>query len=279
MTSLPGLPAEFTATGTSSFVEFLAQHAPHALPETQTPVESAPHGTTIVAATSPEGVVLAGDRQATAGYAIAHREMEKIFAVDEFSAMGIAGTVGPAIELVRLFQLEVEHYEKIEGTALSLTGKAQRLAGLVSNQFGWAIRGFGAIPLFAGFDQTRGQGRIFTYDVIGGRYEERLHFSIGSGSLYARSSLKAQWKPDLGIDATIDHVLMALWDAADEDTATAGPDLERGIYPSVAVITQAGLVPLSRADLAERVRRLASQRLERIQSETREFPISDGGVR
>lgn len=283
MSSLPGLPPEFTATGSASFIEFLSQHAPHVLPQPIAHQETAqaPHGTTIVAATCTDGVVLAGDRQATAGYTVAHREMEKVFQVDEFSAVGIAGTAGLAIELVRLFQLEVEHYEKLEGTVLSLTGKAQRLAGLVGRNFGMALQGFAAIPLFAGFDRSLSQGRIFTYDGAGGRYEERIHFSIGSGAVYARSALRARWRSGLTLDETIDQVLHALWDAADEDTATAGPDIERGIYPTVVVMTAQGLRTLPVAELADRSARIAQQRRLRIQEEGQGHgrPMDDGGVR
>ena len=176
-------------------------HAPHLLPGRRTlpagAVPDAPHGTTIVALTYAGGVVMAGDRRATMGNLIAHREIEKVFAADEYSCVGIAGTAGIAIELVRLFQVELEHYEKIEGTLLSLDGKANRLASMIRGNLGMAMQGLAVVPLFAGFDLDRGIGRIFSYDVTGGRYEEHDHHSVGSGSLFARGSLKKLWRPGL----------------------------------------------------------------------------------
>lgn len=230
--------------GSSSFVDFLAAHDPSLLPSSRAlPAGSAPpapHGTTIVAATFDGGVVVAGDRRATSGSMIAHREIEKVFPADEFSAIGIAGTAGLALELVRLFQLELEHYEKIEGTLLSLDGKANRLSTMIRGNLGLAMQGLAVVPLFSGFDLVERRGRIFSYDVTGGRYEELDHHSVGSGSVFARGALKKLWRPGLDADAAVRVVVEALFDAADDDSATGGPDAVRQIWPVVATVTEAG---------------------------------------
>jgi len=195
------LPAAFLTPGSSSFTEFLGTHAAHLLPGGRTlpagTVPEAPHGTTIVALEFAEGVIMAGDRRATMGNLIAHREIEKVFPTDEYSCVGIAGTAGIAVEIVRLFATELEHYEKIEGTTLSMDGKANRLAALIRSNLGMAMQGLAVVPLFAGYDLHRTEGRIFSYDVTGGRYEEQLHHSVGSGSVFARGSLKKRWRPGL----------------------------------------------------------------------------------
>jgi proteasome beta subunit len=201
----------------------------------------APHGTTIVTVTSEGGVVMAGDRRATMGNIIANRDMEKVFAADEYSAVGIAGTAGIAIELVKLFQVELEHYEKIEGTLLSLEGKANRLAAMIRGNLGMAMQGLSVVPMFAGYDLERNTGRIFSYDVTGGCYEEHDHHSVGSGSLFARGSLKKLWRPGLSGDDAVRVAIEALYDAADDDSATGGPDLGRRIWPTVAVIDAEGV--------------------------------------
>jgi len=210
----------------------------------------APHGTTIVAATFPGGVVMAGDRRATMGNIIAQRDIEKVFPADEYSCVGIAGSAGLAVELVRLFQTELEHYEKIEGMPLSLDGKANRLAALIRGNLGMAMQGLAVVPLFAGFDVSAGHGRIFSYDVTGGRYEETAFHSVGSGSLFARGSLKKLYREDLGQDECITAIVQALYDAADDDSATGGPDLTRRIFPVVQVITAEGGRRLLDADVA-----------------------------
>ncbi|WP_121251532.1 proteasome subunit beta [Nocardioides ferulae] len=257
----PRLPAAYLQPGSSSFTDFLASQAPDLLPGRR-PVppgqagDLAPHGTTIVAATFPGGVVMAGDRRATMGNIIAQRDIEKVFPADEFSAVGIAGSAGLAVEMVRLFQVELEHYEKIEGTTLSLDGKANRLAALIRSNLGMAMQGLAVVPLFAGFDLVSGRGRIFSYDVTGGRYEETAFHSVGSGSLFARGSLKKLYREDLEPAQCVTAVVQALYDAADDDSATGGPDLTRRIFPVVQVITAEGgrrLPDDEVADIADRV--------------------------
>ncbi|MCW2765388.1 MAG: proteasome endopeptidase complex, beta component, Threonine peptidase family [Nocardioides sp.] len=257
----PRLPVAFLQPGVSSFSDFLAEQAPdllpgrRALPQGQAG-DLAPHGTTIVAATFPGGVVMAGDRRATMGNIIAQRDIEKVFPADEFSAVGIAGTAGLAVEMVRLFQTELEHYEKIEGTTLSMDGKANRLAALIRSNLGMAMQGLAVVPLFAGYDLQAGQGRIFSYDVTGGRYEETAFHSVGSGSLFARGSLKKLYREDLDETGCVTATIQALYDAADDDSATGGPDLTRRIFPVVQVITADGarrLPDSGVADIADRV--------------------------
>ncbi|XVX21988.1 proteasome subunit beta [Actinomycetota bacterium] len=239
------LPAAYLAAGSSSFRDFLAGAAPELLPGSRAlPVGSsveAPHGTTIVSLVYDGGVVMAGDRRATMGNIIANRDMEKVFAADEYSAVGIAGTAGVALELVKLFQVELEHYEKIESALLSLEGKANRLAQMIRGNLGMAMQGLSVVPLFAGYDLELGTGRMFSYDVTGGCYEERDHHSIGSGSLFARGSLKKLWRPGLDGDTAVSVALEALYDAADDDSATGGPDTGRRIWPTVAVIDSGGV--------------------------------------
>jgi proteasome beta subunit len=238
------LPAAFLTPGSSSFTDFLASYADHLLPGRQPlpagMVPQVPHATTIVAASFDGGVVMAGDRRATMGNLIAHREIEKVFPADDYSCVGIAGTAGLAVELVRLFQVELEHYEKIEGALLSLDGKANRLSSMLRGNLGMAMQGLAVVPLFAGFDLEKRQGRIFSYDVTGGRYEEHQFHSIGSGSLFARGSLKKRWHPGLGPNEVVQVVVEALHDAADDDSATGGADLDRRIFPVVAVVTVDG---------------------------------------
>ncbi len=241
----PRLPASYFSPGTSSFSDFLSANAPQLLPARHglppgNAGELAPHGTTIVAATFPGGVVMAGDRRATMGNIIAQRDIEKVFPADEYSCVGIAGSAGLAVEMVRLFQTELEHYEKIEGSTLSLDGKANRLAALIRANLGMAMQGLAVVPLFAGFDLTTDQGRIFSYDVTGGRYEETAFHSVGSGSLFARGSLKKLYRDDLSAEQCVQAVVEALYDAADDDSATGGPDLSRRIFPVVQVITVDG---------------------------------------
>jgi proteasome beta subunit len=211
----------------------------------------APHATPIVAIATTEGVVMAGDRRATMGNIIAQRDIEKVFPADEYSCVGIAGTAGLAVELVRLFQTELEHYEKIEGMTLSMDGKANRLAALIRSNLGMAMQGLAIVPLFAGFDLAAGQGRIFSYDVTGGRYEETAFHSVGSGSLFARGALKKLYREDLSETECVTALVQALYDAADDDSATGGPDLTRRIFPVVQVITAAGGRRLAEADVAE----------------------------
>jgi len=250
------LSASFMTPGTSSFADFLATQSPDLLPSRRAVPQGhagdlAPHGTTIVAATFPGGVVMAGDRRATMGNIIAQRDIEKVFPADEYSCVGIAGTAGLAVELVRLFQTELEHYEKIEGMTLSMDGKANRLAGLIRSNLGMAMQGLAIVPLFAGFDLVAGQGRIFSYDVTGGRYEETAFHSVGSGSLFARGALKKLYREDLSETECVTALVQALYDAADDDSATGGPDLTRRIFPVVQVITADAGRRLPDADVAD----------------------------
>lgn len=244
-TAGPRLPAAYLEPGLSSFADFLGSQSPDLLPGGRVipqgnAADLAPHATTIVAATFPGGVVMAGDRRATMGNIIAQRDIEKVFAADEYSAVGIAGTAGLAVEMVRLFQTELEHYEKIEGTTLSMDGKANRLATLIRGNLGMAMQGLAVVPLFAGYDLRVGQGRIFSYDVTGGRYEESAFHSVGSGSMFARGALKKLYRDDLDELGCIEAIIQALYDAADDDSATGGPDLTRRIFPVVHVITAQG---------------------------------------
>ena len=239
------LPASFMTPGTSSFADFLAVESPDLLPSRRAVPQGhagdlAPHGTTIVAATFPGGVVMAGDRRATMGNIIAQRDIEKVFPADEYSCVGIAGAAGLSVELVRLFQTELEHYEKIEGMTLSMDGKANRLAALIRANLGMAMQGLAVVPLFAGFDLSTSSGRIFSYDVTGGRYEETAFHSVGSGSMFARGSLKKLYRDDLSQEECVTAIVQALYDAADDDSATGGPDLARRIFPVVQVITAEG---------------------------------------
>jgi proteasome beta subunit len=264
----PRLGPAFLAPGSSSFADFLAQQAPELLPARRSLPDGdaaglAPHATTIVAATFPGGVVMAGDRRATMGNIIAQRDIEKVFPADEFSCVGIAGSAGIAVEMVRLFATELEHYEKIEGTTLSMDGKANRLAALIRSNLGMAMQGLAVVPLFAGFDLESGQGRIFSYDVTGGRYEETAFHSVGSGSLFARGSLKKLYRDDLDEAGCVTAVVQALYDAADDDSATGGPDLTRRIFPVVGVITADGYRRMSDAEVADVADRVIGARMSR----------------
>src|SRR6195952_1178699 len=255
-TSGARLPESYLTPGTSSFAEFVGTVSPDLLPSRMTlppgsAADLAPHATTIVAATFDGGVVMAGDRRAPMGNVIAQRDIEKVFPADEYSCVGIAGTAGLAVEMVRLFQTELEHYEKIEGTTLSMDGKANRLAALIRGNLGMAMQGLAVVPLFAGFDLEIGQGRIFSYDVTGGRYEETALHSVGSGSMFARGALKKLYRADLDAEGCIEAAIQALYDAADDDSATGGPDLTRRIFPVVQVITADGHVRLSQEHVAE----------------------------
>ena len=260
------LPAAYLQPGMSSFRDFLSEQAPDLLPAGRTTPQGnagdlAPHGTTIVAATFPGGVVLAGDRRATMGNVIAQRDIQKVFPADECSAVGIAGTAGLAIEMVRLFQTELEHYEKIEGATLSMDGKANRLSALIRNNLAMAMQGLAVVPLFAGYDLRADQGRIFSYDVTGGRYEETAFHSVGSGSLFARGALKKLYRDDLDATGCVEVVVQALYDAADDDSATGGPDLTRRIFPVVQVITAEGGYRMPDAEVAAIADRVINARM------------------
>jgi proteasome beta subunit len=249
----PRLPAPYLSAGNSSFADFLAVAAPGLLPGARAAGGGSmaldlPHGTTIVAAACDGGVVMAGDRRATAGNMISQRDIEKVFRSDDYSCIGIAGVAGIGIDLVRIYQVELEHYEKIEGRTLSMEGKANRLAGLVKSNLGIAMQGLIVVPLFAGYDEDSGTGRIFSYDVAGGRYEEHRFHAIGSGSVFARGSLKKLYRDGMALPDTVLACMQALYDAADDDSATGGPDLTRRIFPVVATVTAEGYQRLTDAE-------------------------------
>ncbi|MBN2623777.1 MAG: proteasome subunit beta [Acidimicrobiales bacterium] len=214
------------------------------------------HGTTVVAIRYADGVVMAGDRRATSGNLISHRTMEKVFPADRHSGVAIAGAAGPAVEMVKLFQLQLEHYEKVEGAGLSLEGKANQLGQMVRQHLPAAMQGFVVVPLFAGFDVRRGVGRLFEYDVTGGRYEESDFAATGSGSLHAGTVIKMGFRPQLDRTDAVELSINALFQAADEDSATGGPDVIRGIYPVIATITADGFQRLDDVEIAERFRAL-----------------------
>jgi proteasome beta subunit len=218
-----------------------------------------PHATTCVALRYADGVVMAGDRRATAGNLISHRSMEKVVQADRFSGVAIAGAAGPAMEMIRLFQLQLEHYEKVEGTTLSLEGKANQLSSMVRSNLPAAMLGMVVVPLFAGFDLRRRAGRLFAYDVTGGRYEEREYVATGSGSLHAGTVIKVGYRTDMTRDDAIDLAAQSLWEAADADSATGGPDALRGIYPIVATVTADGWERVGDDDLGPRFARLAAE--------------------
>jgi proteasome beta subunit len=263
------MPAAYMRPGSGSFTEFLASAEPHLLPpgsgaRPSVDATAVPHGTTIVAVTCEQGVVMAGDRRATMGNIIAQRDIEKVFVADSHSAIGIAGTAGLAVEMVRLFRLELEHYEKIEGVRLSLDGKANRLATMIRGNLGAAMQGLAVVPLFAGFDldapDPQNAGRIFSFDVTGGRYPEQYHHGVGSGSLFARGSLKKLWRPGMSREEAVRVVVEALYDAADDDSATGGPDITRAIYPVVIAATAQGAERVDDVELAAIVRDILAER-------------------
>jgi proteasome beta subunit len=254
--------------GTSSFAQFLSGQAPELLPGHHAAAASGVagqvrHGTTVVAATFPDGVVMAGDRRATAGNMIAQRDIEKVFPADEYSCVAMAGAAGLGVEMIRLFQTELEHYEKIEGSTLSLDGKANRLAALVRGNLGMAMQGLAVVPLFAGYDLDTSEGRIFSYDPSGGRYEEHDFYGVGSGSVFARGALKKLYRDDMTESDCVTATIQALYDAADDDSATGGLDLTRRIFPVVAVVTADGYRRFPDADIADIADQVMSARMER----------------
>lgn len=266
--SLPGrsrrLDDAFLSAGSSSFTEFVSVYRPELLPAGRRLPSGAsieaPHGTTIVSLLYDGGVLMAGDRRATMGNVIANRDMEKVFAADDFSVVGIAGTAGIAIELVRLYQVELEHYEKIEGAIMSLEGKANRLASMIRGNLGLAMQGLTVVPTYAGFDLESATGRIYSYDVTGGCYIEGGHHSTGSGSVFARGALKKLWRPGLEEQQAVSVAIEALYDAADDDSATGGPDLGRQIWPTVALVDHAGARFVAQDVLEGHVERVVAAR-------------------
>lgn len=272
------LGSAYLSATSSSFTDFLGKQAPELLPSRRESDQSpaglqAPHGTTIVAAAFDGGVLIAGDRRATAGNLVASRDLQKVHVTDQYSAVGIAGTAGIALELVRLYTVELAHYEKIEGVSLSLDGKTNKLATMVKGNLEAAMAGLAAVPLFVGYDNHAKDpataGRIVSFDVTGGRYEEHAGYhAIGSGSVFAASALKKLHDPRAGADAAVRSAVEALYDAADDDTATGGPDMVRRIFPNVVTITAengAVSVPEERtAEVAETIVRERSERPDRL---------------
>ncbi|WP_154605396.1 MULTISPECIES: proteasome subunit beta [Arthrobacter] len=247
-------PSITVSGASSSFLDYVSASNPGLLPFGRTlpagTLPPTPHGTTIAALTFDGGVLMAGDRRATMGSMIANRHIEKVFPADRFSVLGIAGTAGIAIDIVRLFQVELEHYEKIEGTLLSLEGKANRLGAMIRANLPMALQGLSVVPVFAGVEAGASVGRLFSYDVTGGRYEELEHHSVGSGSVFARGALKKLWRPGMDKDAAVAVAVEALIDAADDDCATGGPDLIRKLWPVVYVVTDDGAQRVSSDILA-----------------------------
>jgi proteasome beta subunit len=263
-----GVP-DFMRRLTPSFADFLATYSPRLLPGVSNQplnvnadvIAGLPHATTIVAAVTSHGVVLAGDRRATAGSMISKRDVEKVFRSDEYSAIGIAGAASMGLDFMRLFQVELEHYEKMEGRSLSLEGKANRLATMIRGNLMAAMQGFVVIPLFAGYDEEAGTGRIFSYDVGGGPYEEHRFHAIGSGSVFARGSLKKLYADGMPTRDVVLACVQALYDAADDDSATGGPDLTRRIFPVIATVTEDGFRRLSDAESEEYARQVVEGRM------------------
>jgi proteasome beta subunit len=266
-----GLPAAFINAGTSSFAQFLSMAAPELLPGRRplppgAATGIAPHGTTIAALACDGGVVMAGDRRATMGNLIGSRDIEKVHAADPYSLVGAAGTAGVAIEIIRLFQVQLEHYEKIEGAMLSIEGKANQLATMIRNNLPAAMQGLAVVPIYAGFDLAAADpakaGRIFSYDVAGGLYEETNFDAVGSGSVFAKSALKKRYRPGLGVEEAIRLSVESLYDAADDDTATGGPDLTRKIYPVVMTATAEGTRRLSDEEAATIAEAVVAARMD-----------------
>ena len=251
----------------SSFFDFLSTHYPALTPcqndlggqsitmpqdSSRHGMLSVPHGTTVLALKYRDGAIIAGDRRATEGFQIADRRIEKVFRIDDYSAMAIAGAAGPCIEMAKLFQTELEHYEKLEGVQLSCEGKANKLGQMVKANLPMVFQGLVVMPLYVGYDLTRKEGRIFKYDITGGRYEESEHHSIGSGGKDARNTMREHYRSELSEEEAIRVGLLALYNAADEDVGTGGPDLVRGIYPTAKIVSAAGITDVSE----ERVRAL-----------------------
>ncbi|MFD7303284.1 proteasome subunit beta [Streptomyces pharetrae] len=264
-TSEGRLGEEFFTPGSASFTEFLAAHRPGLLP-TRSPLPdgvraapgTAPHGTTVLALTYRDGVLIAGDRRATMGNLIAQRDLEKVHPADDHTAVAFAGTVGLALDMVKLYQVELTHFEKIEGAPMSLSAKATRLSAMLRQNLGQAMQGLAVVPLLAGYEA--GRGRIFGFDVAGGTYEKTGFHAEGSGSPYARGALKKLYRPGLSRREAALAALQALWDAADDDSATGGPDIGRRIFPIVSVITEDGFERLPEPETEELSRTMVEQR-------------------
>jgi proteasome beta subunit len=265
-----GRRVPFEVLESSSFARFLSSYAPQLLPggslrdwaEASGTAGALTHATTIVAVVCDEGVVLASDRRATAGSMISKRDVEKVFRCDQFSAVGIAGVLALGLEFARLFQVELEHYEKMEGRSLSLDGKANRLAAMIRGNLGLAMQGLVLVPLLAGYDLDSGAGRIFSYDPAGGPSEEHRFYSIGSGSVFAQGALKKLYTEDMPTNEAVLCCVQALYDAADDDSATGGFDLARRIFPVVATVTGDGFRRLPEAEVAETAQQVVADRMD-----------------
>lgn len=255
----------------SSFYEFLMAKYQTLLPQfgidsnsnsggDKETLKNIPFGTTVLAMKYKDGVLMAGDRMATEGYQVSARRVEKVYKCDDYSAIAIAGAAGACIEMARLFQIELEHYEKLEGVPLTTEGKANKLSQMIKGNLPFAMQGLIVIPIFAGYDLGKGEGRIYKYDITGGRYEETEYHATGSGGKDAKNTLKKLYVPDMPGDKAIEVALEALYDASEEDIGTAGPDMIRGIYPTVKVISKTGTVDIERETIEAIYKRLISNR-------------------
>lgn len=251
----------------SSFFDYLRSQQSHLVPSFNfEPAkyaqlkEQTASGTTILALMFSEGVIIAGDRMATEGYQVSSRRIEKVFKADGFSAIAIAGTAGPCIEVAKIFQTEIEHYEKIEGEPLGLEGKANKLANIVKMNLPAALQGLLVIPIYAGFDTRLNKGRIFKYDITGGRYEELDFHATGSGGKDARGTLKKFFREQMPQDEALKLVVESLIDAADEDIATSGPDPVRGLYPQVKIISAKGIMDVPENEIKKIYQAVAKNR-------------------
>jgi len=267
------LGEEFFTPGTASFTGFLAAHRPELLP-TRRPLPDGvraepgrfPHGTTVLALAYRDGVLIAGDRRATMGNLIAQRDLEKVHPADDYTAVAFAGSVGLALDMVKLYQVELTHFEKIEGIPMTLNAKARRLAGMIRQNLGQAMQGLAVVPLLTGYDEAAPdgeKGRIFSFDVAGGLYEKTDFHAEGSGSPYARGALKKLFRKGMDRREAALAALQALYDAADDDSATGGPDINRRIYPIVSVITEEGFERLSEPETEALSREMVEQRRSR----------------
>jgi len=300
--SVPGVPGDLYAPRVrgdlyaprvrvelSSFSDMLRRHAPHLLPANRLnaqqgvePTNAVPHGTTIVALRFPGGVVIAGDRRSTQGNMIAGRDVQKVYITDDYTATGIAGTAAIAVEFARLYAVELEHYEKLEGVPLTFAGKVNRLAIMVRGNLGAALQGFVALPLLAGYDiddpDPRLAGRIVSFDAAGGsNIEEEGYQSVGSGSIFAKSSIKKLYSQVVDADSGLKVAIEALYDAADDDSATGGPDLVRGIYPTAVVIGAQGAEEVPEERIAVLAREVIETRSRADSFRTR--PVQPTDVR
>ncbi|GLW47370.1 proteasome subunit beta [Streptomyces sp. NBRC 14336] len=267
------LGEEFFTPGSSSFTEFLAAHRPELLSTRRVlpdgmlaDPDRVPHGTTVLALTFGDGVLIAGDRRATMGNLIAQRDLEKVHPADDYTAVAFAGTVGLAVDMVKLYQVELIHFEKIEGVPMTLGAKARRLAGMIRENLGQAMQGLAVVPLLTGYDPARPEGergRIFAFDIGGGLYEKTDFYAEGSGSPYARSALKKLFHRGMSRREAALAALQALYDAADDDSATGGPDLGRRIFPIVSVITEDGFERLTEAETEQLSREMVEARRSR----------------